>query len=762
MKKRILGALIVACFSISIMAQSEVIFTAEQLTVSPDEIASAKCVQVGIFLTYNGADETYDQMTLNIDYTLPNTTFLSADPSVAVFPDNSGLGLNDGNGATPGGGDVLTMKAGTAQCAASADIINGVTLSQTTASTFIVEQTSPPVYLGTVTPNGATTGHISVNGAGTNWFALESGNTYLMAVVEFPLAAYSGNGQIDVDFEVGNNVNFIQNTAISYQAVLNNGFVQVFETINCGDGENYAVFEDQNGTNTGTTETGDSSMNISFHDPAIGGNGGELVANVHYGAGVIGFQVAGDDGYDSGLVTPDGTSPDPLTLDALDGSAATTTYTVTFFVTGLDGNPAPGGSCSMAVSWLPATCTAVWVNNGINTGTNSTYTVTMTNPMATSGIFGSVDSSGTPTGITLPRDIVASMNSAATPVGANIEATFLVIDEVIQNGDWSGTWTTSGVSSPSGQETTCPGQLGFECPTMTSVEVTPNPVNIGGDLIVTFEAENGLTFDLEYNGNTTTNVTSPYTLTGAADGDDVDVTVTANGFGPNGDPCSDSMDGAVTFADAVCMDVTYDPEMPPEGYSLAGGFPDINLTVQVSGATAVTIGGNACTPDVDPTANETVNWTLTGYTVVGPASLAVVATNPNGTATNCDDIPIEVDCTEANITSMPTAGSTGDIVVEGIAGIDYEIWYSPICGQNQFDVITSGSYVGDVTIQSTGQGVLAGVTILNDVCYYVVCSGDIIASSSSLRTVPTMGEWGTAIFVVLVMFAGLVILRKRN
>ncbi len=760
MKKRILGALIVACFSVSIMAQSVVTFTAEQLTVSPDEIASAKCVQVGLYLTYTGGDDSFSALTMNVDYTLPSGTFLSADPSVAFFQDNAGLGLNDGNGATPGGGDLLSMSAGTAQCTASADIINGVTMSQAAAANFLPVTNNALVYLPTITPTG-TTGHIQLNGAGAGWFDLTAG-THLIGVIEFPLAAYSGNGQIDLVFTPGSDTNFVQIIGTTYQADLVDGYVQVFETIDCGDGENYAVFEDQNGTNTGTTETGDSSMNISFHDPAIGGNGGELVANVHYGAGVIGFQVVGDDGYDSGLVTPDGTSPDELTLDPLDGSAATTTYTVTFFVTGLDGNPAPGRFCSMNVGWLPATCTAVWVNNGINTGTNSTYTVTMTNPMATSGIFGSVASSGTPTGITLPRDIVASMNSSAAPVGANVEATFLVIDEVIQNGDWSGTWTTSGVSSPSGDETTCPGQLGFECPTMTSVEVTPNPADIGGDLVVTFEAENGLTFDLEYNGNTTTNVTSPYTLTGAADGDDVDVTVTANGFGPSGDPCSDSMDGAVTFADAVCMDVTYDPEMPPEGYSLAGGFPDINLTVQVSGATEVTIGGNACTPDVDPTANETVNWTLTGYTVVGPASLAVVATNPNGTVTNCDDIPIEVDCTEANIASMPTAGATGDIVVEGIAGIDYEIWYSPICGQNQFDVISSGSYVGDVTIESNGQGVLAGVTILNDVCYYVVCSGDIIASSSSLRTVPTMGEWGTAIFVVLVMFAGLVILRKRN
>ena len=769
MKKRILWSLLISILALSGFGQSNITFEIEELVVSPTSILTDKCVQVGVYATNNTmAPLSYFQLTTNITYADPNN-LLGGAPFIADFYTNgSATGVVDGNGASAGGGAVLSSITALTSTCGTGDILNSATENGALPLLFMPNLDTAGFNSDTY---GAGTIALTVSDFAHNVFTLAPGVKQLFAVIEFPLAGAQGNGQIDIAFNP--NVldgNICASPAGADQAALNDGFIQVFDTIDCGDGTHYAVFNDVNGTGTGTTMNGDSAMDIAYRDNTLGGVGGQVTADLFYSGAIVGFQITGTDGYDSGIVLPDGTSPDTLTLDPLDGLVPFTFYTVTYYVLGLTGQPVPGGVCNMVVGWNDASCSAAWVNNGIMTGTNSTYTVTLTNPMGVMGDFAVLNKAPAgATGLVLPITVDSTMATVTSNPMTDTDVTveFLVVDAVIQNGDWGGTWTTTGGTSPSGVATQCAAGLGFVCPIMGSVSVG-GPVQIGADLTITFAATvpaDALSYDVTYNGTTYPDVASPYTITNGATPNDMDVTVTCNGFGPDGLACSDSMDAPVIFDDVTCGPgpVTLVPAMPLGGYTVVPATTITEISVVLTGASSVTIGGQVATFDVDPDLFPVVTWTYPNpYPVVGPDVLAVVATNPNGVVTNCADILIEVNCTEANIVQIPTAGATGDIVVAGIAGLDYEIWYSPICGQAIFDVLQGGSYVGDVLIGAAGEGTLAGATIVPDVCYYVVCPGDIIASSLRANTVPTMGQWGTAIFVVLVMFAGLVILRKKN
>lgn len=766
MMKRLLWSLVLTFTSVSLLAQS-VTFEAEELTISPSVVTgSTKCVQVGLFVTYTGggaASESFMQITSTLNYTAP-AGFLAGVPQLAHFGFNAGLGLTDGNGATAGGGD-STILYGTGGAAAAActspNTLNSVTENGAPVETFMAFDNAS--NLDSVSVN-AGTGAVSVTVShfSSDLFTLDQGTRYLFAVLEFPLAADQGTGQIDLDFDtVVPDGNIVNRTGLTVTAQLDNGYVQVFDTIDCGDGTNYAQFDDAVGSGTANTMNGDAAISLDYLDAGLGGPGGEMDVTVNYGAGVVGYQITGDDGYDSGVVAVVGPGSSNETINPSSANA-TTIYDITFFVLGLDGiTLVPGNACQMTATWNDAACTLTWQNNGIG-GANSVLTATITNALPTALVYGQVDVPNGAAGLADPIDIVAG-DLTGTAGGT---ATFVVIDQSIPDGTWAGDYTLSSFGSPSGvTPTDCVAPLGFVCPSNVTITSITNPVTIGGAITVEFSGDdvtNG--FDVIYNGTTTSNATSPFALPNTADGSVLTVEVVGNGFGPDGSPCTDSDTITLTFEAASCGVVTLDPPPPVDGYAV--GDTITTMEIEVTGASSVTIDGVACTPSLDPDTNATVTWTYPNpYNVMGPASLAVIATNPNGTVTNCDDIVIDVDCAEANIVGIPSANTTGDIVVEGIPGLTYTVMYSPVCGQAQFDIIVDAqpaAVPADVTIGANGFGYLANVTVVPDVCYYLVCPGDVIASSLRVMTVPTMGEWATIAFVMLVMVAGLVVLRKKN
>jgi len=766
MRKIILWSLLATSLMTMHARAQTVVFEAEQLTVSPVAVAAGKCVQLGLYMTYtDSSTQNYMQVTTTLDYTAP-AGFLSGVPIIADYDQNTGLGLHDTNAGTAGGGDALSSSSGASSCGATGDILNGVTENGIAASTFMNGLTASGLTVASV---DAGTGRVTltVSHFTNDLFELVPGTKYLFAVLEFPLAAAQGTGQIDVDFVNDATVpdgNIINRTAGKVVANLTNGFIQVFDTVDCGDGAHYADFADVNGTNTGSTAAGASSMDINFFSPDYNGstgNGGEMAVDVYFSGAVVGFQITGPGGFDTGqMATAALTSPHTLaTNPTMDGSATSGDYIITYYVLGLDGNTwVSGSTCTMTVGWNAASCDLAWVNNGIG-GANSTLTATLRNAMLTGGQFADIDVPNGAAGLADPIVIDGTnVPTSLSVVGNEVVAVFEVVDQSIPDATWATTYTLSNYASPDGLSTSdCTDVLGFVCPTNVTIDSMTSPADIDGTVTVTFSGDDVLTFDVIYNGVTYANETSPFDIT--AVGDALSVMVVGNGVGPTGNDCSDDDTATITFAAAVCGDVTLDPVPPADGYSVGDSINTI--AVEITGASSVTIAGVSCTASADPDTNPTVTWTYpNAYTVLGPDSLAVVATNPNGVTTTCGNIVIDVDCTEANIISIAPAGGVGDIVIEGIAGLDYEIWYGP-CGQAQFDIM-NGFYVGDVMIGGQGIGTLANVNIVEDTCYYVVCPGEIIASNSLIRTVPTLGEWGTAIFVVLVMFAGLVILRRKN
>jgi hypothetical protein len=756
-----------------------VLFEAEQFAVSPASVTTNKCVQVGIYLTYTGpAADSFSQITTTIDYAAP-AGFLAAAPMFADFAQNAGEGIRDTNGGTAGGGDLLLANVGSSQCAATGNILNNVTENSVAESVFMTGIAAAGFVTGSDSGTRIT---LTISDFTHDIVTLTPGTKYLFAVLEFPLAGSQGTGQVDVNFTPdadASNGNIISKTGTTIKAQLSNGYIQVFDTVDCGDGTNYATFRDYNGSTTSNTMNGDNSMTIAYYDSFLGGVGGAMNVDINFSALVNGFRVTGTDGYDSTIISTGGlTSPYTLDVDAdpttpeitLDGASATETYTITYYVLGLDGvTLVPGQTCEMDVAFRDSSCTATWVNNGIG-GANSTFTVAIANPMShvdgADHVYATVTKDmSAPTGLAMPLKITDSMPVSITTSGADTILSFTVIDQSIPDATWAGTWTTADGQSPNGNTCTCADVLGFVCPSNVAITNMTSPADIGGTVTVTFSGDDVLSFDLTYDGVTHSDVTSPYDITVV--GDQLTVTVVGNGVGPAGQACSDTDSDDITFANATCGNVTLVPAPPADGYSV--GDTITTIAVEITGASSVTIDGVACTASADPTTTATVTWTYpNNYTVVGPDSLPVVATNPNGTTTTCGDIVIEVDCTEANIESISPAGTVnGSITIEGISGLDYSIWYGP-CGQAQFDPIVNGSYVGDIHIgadvdgDGLGEGTLANINIVEDVCYYVVCPGGIIASNSIVRTVPTLGEWGTAFFVVLVMFAGLFILRRKN
>jgi len=756
--KLLVAWLILAIAGTSLYAQS-VTFRVEELTIAPSAVTGDSCVQVGIFMDYTGPTSTWGHFEASLDFAYP-AGFLSATTGFVDLSDFSVPG--DPGIASPG--LVLSNSSASTTPCAIADIFNSATLGGVAVPFMTGAGGAPAVVTEAYVDGGAGTGTIDLTSLSFgSLFTTEDGQSYLMAIIEFPLAGPGTNGQIDVTFRnAGPADNFITDGVTTVNpGLFLDGYVQVFDTVACGDGTNYADFTDSVGSGTASTQNGDDSIGLDYLDPALGGVGGEMEATINYGANVVGYQITGDDGYDSGVVAVAGPGSSNETINPSSANA-TTIYDITFFVLGLDGvTLVPGTACQLTATWNDAACTLTWQNNGIG-GANSVLTATITNALPTALVYGQVDVPNGAAGLADPIDIVAG-DLTGTAGGT---ATFVIIDQSIPDGTWAGDYTLSSFGSPSGvTPTDCVAPLGFVCPSNVTITSITNPVTIGGAITVEFSGDdvtNG--FDVIYNGTTTSNATSPFALPNTADGSVLTVEVVGNGFGPDGSPCTDSDTITLTFEAASCGVVTLDPPPPVDGYAV--GDTITTMEIEVTGASSVTIDGVACTPSLDPDTNATVTWTYPNpYNVMGPASLAVIATNPNGTVTNCDDIVIDVDCAEANIVGIPSANTTGDIVVEGIPGLTYTVMYSPVCGQVQFDIIVDAqpaAVPADVTIGANGFGYLSNVTVVPDVCYYLVCPGDVIASSLRVMTVPTMGEWATIAFIMLVMVAGLVVLRKKN
>lgn len=749
--KAMLAGLVLASMCVTAFAQ--VTFRVDELIVPPSQINTTKCVQVGVYATYNGgAAASWAQVVSTLDYTAP-AGFLAGDPFVNVsdFAATPKGGLtNPGSAQDNGSGGVTSCAAG--------DIINRATLGGTAID--LAGGTGPGNLINQSV--NTVTGRIDVSSSHftQNMFTTQPGVEVLFAIIEFPLAAGQGNGQIDITFvpdAVVTDGNILTDIDLNTEtATLDDGFIQVFQTQDC-NATNHAVFTDAvSGASSDTTNT--SSLNIDYLDAAFGGPGAEVGIAISYDIPTVShIQVAGG-GFDSGMVAADGSGTQNFTVNPPTGGG-TTAYTVTYYTLDLGGDPAAGTPCTMTVGFNPASCTSSWVNNGIG-GANSTFTVTLTNAGSVGGTFANVD---VPAGATGIVDFAVTDNTGQTGTSGGT-VTLVLVDQSIPDATWAGTWGVNdvtdagsgaeslgngiGTSADAGAEASCTDVIGFTCPTNSS---TANQAVIESPLTVNLVGTDVLNWEVTYNGVTTTGIDADdatfTTPNNAVPGVNT-IDVTATGFGPDGLACPDTQTITLDWVAPACVSTTQNPDSTVTAVDVG---TVITLTLVTEGAVSATIDGVAMTvvAGTEGVSNQ-VTWTAT-HTATSDQTITAVITNEDGETDNCSWV-IDINCIDPTIVSIAPVGERG-ILISGTPECVYTLRIT------DHNMDSSTDY--DIAVGDDGFGYL-DIVVPADSWFELGQLGLAGGVSSSGKSVPTLGEWGMIAFVMLLMVAGVAFMRRQR
>jgi hypothetical protein len=606
------------------------------------------------------------------------------------------------------------------------------------------------------------TGRINVSSSHftQNIFTTNPGEEILFAIIEFPLAAGQGNGQIDITFVpdgVVSDGNIIQDIDFNKEvATLDDGFIQVFQTQNC-DATNHAVFSDAVGAGSADTANA-STLNIDYLDATFGGPGAEVDVAISYDTATVShFQLAGG-GYDSGMVAADGSGSQSLTINPPAGGS--TAYTLTYYTLDLGGDPAAGTPCTMTIGFNPSSCNATWVNNQIG-GANSTYTVVLTNAIAVGGAYANID---VPAGATGINDFSITNASDLTSTSGG-SATFVVVDQSIPDGTWAGTWSVNDVTDPgsvtesnvstgisSGAEAveaSCSDVLGFTCPTNTS---TANAAVIESAITVNLTGTDVLTWEVTYNGVTTTGINADdatFTTPNLAVPGVNTITVTATGFGPDGLPCPAVANITLDWVAPECVSTTQSPDSSVTPVDVG---TVITLTLVTEGAVSASIDGVAMTvvAGTEGVSNQ-VTWSA-NHTAVADDTVTAVITNEDGETDNCSWV-IDINCIDPTIVSIGAVGSNDGVVITGTPECVYTLRIT--------DTISNTSTDYDIVVGADGFGYLS-ITIPADATFELGQLGLAGGITSVAKSVPTLGEWAMIAFIMLLMSAAVVFMRKQR
>jgi hypothetical protein len=739
MKTLVVGVILTTFGALSSLAQT-ITFRAGELVVSPGDVTTTKCVQVGLYMTFtDGPSSNWSQVTSTLDYTAP-AGFLSGNPFVNVsdFANPPKAGLT--NPGTP-----MTNSSAVSTPCAAVDIINAPTLG--TGPTISLMTGNGPASLvneavNTVTGRVDITSIIFVG----DLFTTDPGVEYLFAILEFPLAANQGTGEITIDFTPNGVVadgNIVVTPGTTLNAVTDDGFIQVFDTIDCGDATNFVTFADAVGAGSASTQNNpNANLNIDYLDPAFGGPGGEIDATVNYGAGVEAYQITGDDGFDTGIVPV--VSPGS-SMETINPVNASTVYTITYFVLALDGvTLVPGAACTVTVGWNPVSCTLSWLNNGIG-GAASVLTLTLTNAVATAGSFADIDVPNGATGLADPIQIVDNSLLTGTAGGT---ATFEVLNQSVPDATWCGTYTVTGLANGAGPSVaTCSDVFGCACPTMVANSSLAGMGTIGGPLTVNLSAMDQLSWEVEYDGLITPlpGTDTMYVIP-AINANATDVIVRALGVGPDGLPCQDEVTLPIDYVAPTCDSTTQSPDSTVTPVDVG---TVITLTLVTSGAVSATI-------DAVPMAvvggtvgvSNMITWQAT-HVAVADTTVTAVITNPDGEMQNCTWI-IDINCIDPMFISVAPVGQTG-IVISGTPDCEYTV---RVTEHNTGQVTTFNIIVGP-----NGTGSNTTFVIPPDAWIEVGQDG-IATVTDMVLTVPTLGEWALIGFVLLLMAAAVVFMRR--
>jgi hypothetical protein len=747
MMRMLVAGFVLATFgSITALAQTEgtpsAVFRIEELVVPPSSITATNCIQIGIFVDYSGPTMNWAHYEASFDFTLPAGITIDGTPFVNVTdfanPPKAGI-------TSPG--QVQSNSNGGSTSCAVANIINSATLGGADVPLATGLGGVPAI----VTENVIGMAVDITSLAFSSTFQTVDGESYLMAILEIPIAGSPSTGQLDMTFRTGAADNFLTDGVSPLNSTngltFDDGFLQIFETINCGDGTNFAVFDDNIGTGSASTSAGNATLDLNYRDNAFGGptGGAQMDVTVNFGNPVIAYQITGSDGFDTGQVSVVSPGSDTLMINP-DAANASNTYTLTFFVLGLDGiTPTPGSSCTLTQGWNAPSCNATWTNNGIG-GPNSTFDVDLTNTRDVAGLFAQVDVPDGSIGVTDPIDITAATSFVS---GTNGTATLRVIDQSLTPTEtsWAGTWTVMNYANPAGTPgTNCSANIGFDPPVNNS---TVSPVAIGSPATVQLLGTGDIVdWDVDLDGTTSSGLADGSTHVTVNNVTSTSVlTTTANGFDMGGNPAPDTNTLTLDYVAPTCV-ASQNPDSTVTPVDVG---TVITLTLMTTGAISADLDGVPMTAVSGVVGvDDNITWEAT-HTAVADTTLTAVATNPDGETATCT-FPIDINCIDPIIVSIGPLRGTG-ITIFGTPGCDYTVRVT--------DHDSGVSNTATILAGTDGFGTDNTLTLSPDSWIEVGQLG-LPVVTDSFMTVPTLGQWGLIAFVSLLMIVGIGIIRKRR
>jgi hypothetical protein len=772
MKMRSLICLLMLACTGSLFAQT-ISFRADQVTVPPSELNANKGVQVGLYMETTGnGTEDWSQINIRFSYTENGGAILAGDP---VAQASDFVGANNGP-------EVGISSPGTPLDSSTfleADIINVATLGGATAD-FMPNLDDAAVNSGgfviedinTVT----STITLSINGAG-DFIRTVDDTEYLVGMVEFPVDETAPFGSwITVDFDPAPAANFVQNNArraiLDAQGNNTDGYVLVFEALDCAG----ATAADNQGTASG------SSIEINYLDPQAGGVGGDITLTLPHGTtDPDQIRIVPTDGSGEIVLTGGQIGAGSSTLDLTtqgNGTpatgAASVSYDIFYAVNNPLGGLSEGEPCRVTVTWAAPECTITpdatpVVGNPLN------YDVTLTNVVYDAGNsrFGTV---------TTPNGSV-DLGAPSSVAGTTLTFTAAVAIASVAAGD-VGNYTVGDATGANGNAIpACSAFLGLECPTNNTVCPTTEVV-IGGMITIPLAGDNVATWDIIYNGTTTTlpGTDTTFDVTNL-DGNATEITVRANGFDDMGAACSDDVICTLNFADPTCTvdSVQWDDNGTPTDVCPDGTDVGemVTVTITTTGATGAFIPGASVGLGSDVVFVETSGVFGVDEVVTAEATFAnsvlgtfdVVTEGPAGTTDGT--CPFEL-CLSTFVTGGNAFLDGASLCINGTPNFTFEIYAIPgaNCTNIPFganitlgDLGGSPQLVGTITTDGDGNACVVlgedGTIFVPDACYYIVFNGQVFAGTQN-AAVPTLGEWGMIAFIMLLMGAAVFHQRKRR
>ncbi|CAM2066505.1 hypothetical protein SCOR_14085 [Sulfidibacter corallicola] len=723
--------------------------------VDPADITSAACIQVPIFINDpDQANRDFLQVSWSVqlsgDEALVDGGF-GSDVIVANAFTNSTTGLtNPGTDLTDTGGGGNTPSCGlifnqATEGGAAVDFESG----NANATIFTNNATD-----GVVARKSATfvsfTGSILVDGP--------QNTDIMVGVLEIPIVANPAVGRITVqasDLVDGglidpNLYQFDDGTAgrrvpqsRRFDVTEAIGHIDIFSAVDCSG----ASVVDANATAGARPTLRGGAVGINFLDPQAGGNGGALDFTFDHAATVTDIRVQGSDGYDN-TFSATGTQSTLSINTATDNSpqaASNVTYTVTYGVFFAPaGEPIFGGSCSVGTEWNAPTVTVAADSQPVQGG-NTNIDVTMSNVVYDAGNSRFAQMTSTAPGFTGPVNLNAPTSTSGVTLTYDDPYSITGIDA-----DDLGLYTVM-VTGPNGQSATDSFQLVTDPPENLVNCATVPQATIGGTVTIPLAGNNVTGWEVVYNG-VTQNLPADATqvvldpIVGTA----TTVTITAQGFDSSGNPDTDVETCTLDFVAPACGATTQNPDSTATPVDVG---TVITLTLVSEGAITATIGGTAMTQGA--TVGDETTWTAT-HTALRDETITAVITNPDGETAECTWV-IDINCAPPEMVDVSgEPGTVGTITILGTPGCTYTVTVSDLNG-NVIDTI-------DIDIPDCGEDLCEGTAsylIPADAVFGVGQQGQDPAGGT-IRTVPTLGEWGMIAFITLLMASGLVYMRKRR